>query len=162
MRLPAPIILSKTEIMHLKALPVKKLNWLEDGDNGQVIYLKCLLPSNLQRVEKSIQVSIQPIKDLFYQIHINIAQGVQKLGLSTKIYESLVLWLGHVYSGKKRRQNSIIDHIWDKLDNICNNCSYMSHMECYENSIANICISKKNPQKSILLQAFLELEENKK
>ncbi len=149
LRLPKPIQLSPQEKAILENISAKDIEWEEDGDNGFVIYLICNLP--VERANPSIQIAIQPIQDIFYQVHINIDKGLQGLKLSNKVYESLVKWLGHIYSGKGRVQNPIIKKVLFNL-------SKTSGITCYENSVAKICISDSNPEKKELLKKFQIIE----
>jgi hypothetical protein len=147
LRIPDQIKFHPKEIEILKNIVWKDLNWKEIGDDGHsIVWLECSIPINLD-ISTSVIVDIQLIKQQFYQIHISLSESLKGIGLGFKIYRSLVNWLGHVYSGIGRRQNPIINRIWNKL-------KMDSSIECRSSSIADICISNSNPIGKELLFRF--------
>ena len=67
-----------------------------------------------------------------YQPHISLPEELRGKGLTVKIYRALVERLGHLYSGKGRRQNPMIDRVWAKL-------KMDPTVRCAENSIGTAC-----------------------
>lgn len=146
-RYPEQIKVDDHDKSWIRKLNWRDLDWKEIGDNSRnIVWLELNIPLETD-LYKGIAVDIQIIKGTFYQIHISLAEDLRGLGLGTKIYRSLVDWLGHIYSGKGRRQNPIIDKVWDKLRN-----SY--GVTCKSNELGDICVSDKNPIKQELLTVF--------
>ena len=84
---------------------------------------------------------------MLYQVHISLAEDLRGIGLGTKIYRSLVEWAGHLYSGKGRRLNPIIDKVWDRL-------KLDPRLECESSDFGDICVSPNNSNKERLLSIF--------
>lgn len=147
MRLPKPVELDENELDIIKNLKWQDLSWNDiGGDGNKTIWLKMSTPLDMDFTE-GVTVDIQIIKGAFDQIHINLANDLQGIGLGTKIYRSIIEWTGHLYSGKGRRHNPIINKVWDKLKR--------DHtVECESNDIADICVSKNNPNKDFFLSLF--------
>jgi hypothetical protein len=125
------------------------MQWKEIGDDGHsIVWLECYIPIDID-ISTAVIVDIQLIREEFYQIHISLSESLRGLGLGVKIYRSLIDWLGHVYSGIGRRQNPVVNHIWSKL-------KMDITLQCSSSSIADICISKKNPKGKELLSRFRE------
>lgn len=127
----------------IKKIKWESIDWGDPQDDGtSIISLKCNTP--YPEIDKGIAVNIQLIPSgdddiSFYQIHIELAPSLRGLGLGYKIYKSLIHIYGHLYSGKKRIQNpEVVQKIWKKL-------TQDSSVECIQNSIASLCISKNNP-----------------
>lgn len=149
LRIPDQVKYDPDEIEILKRINWKDLQWSEIGDDGQsIVWLSCKLPIGID-ISKSIVVDIQIIREEFYQIHISLAESLRGIGLGTKIYRSLVNWLGHVYSGVGRRQNPIVNRVWDKLKSD-------PTVICSSSSIADICVSRSNPKGREMLSRFKE------
>jgi GNAT superfamily N-acetyltransferase len=147
LRLPSQINLDEETVEIVKNLGWSDLDWEEIGSDGvSVIWLKLKLPVDLG-IEEGVVVDIQLINDTFYQIHISLAESLRGIGLGTKIYRSLIDWAGHLYSGKGRRHNPIVNKVWKGLEND-------PGVTCLNNDIASICISKKNPKIKQLSQIF--------
>jgi hypothetical protein len=147
LRLPSQINPDEETIEIVKNLGWSDLDWEEIGSDGvSVIWLKLKLPVDLG-IEEGVVVDIQLINDTFYQIHISLAESLRGIGLGTKIYRSLIDWAGHLYSGKGRRHNPIVNKVWKGLEND-------PGVTCLNNDIASICISKKNPKIKQLSQIF--------
>jgi hypothetical protein len=72
------------------------------------------------------------------------------MGLGFKIYRSLIDWTGHLYSGKGRRQNPLVNRIWKKLAD-------QPGVTCISSKLGDICISDKNPDKEILSSIFSKI-----
>ena len=149
LRMPTNLEISSEEINTLKNITWEDISVNVAGDDGQsIIHLNVLIPNVIRTdVSKGIIIDIQLIKDTLYQVHISLARGLQHLGLAPKIYKAVIMDLGHLYSGIGRRQNPAISHIWDilKSDNDLN---------CYENDLGTLCISKNNPDAERLLKFF--------
>ena len=123
------------------------LDWKEIGSDGSsIIWLEMSIPIDLD-ISKGVVVDIQLIKDVLYQIHISLAEDLRGIGLGTKIYRSLIDWAGHLYSGKGRRHNPIINKVWDNLKDEYG-------VTCANNDLGDICISNNNPDKDKLLDLF--------
>jgi hypothetical protein len=143
LRLPKNISVSPEEIEK-----IKKVNWsdisIEDfGGSGSIAHLGINLPFESKLVD-GIVVDIQIIKDEIYQIHIHMAKELRGLGLGYKIYKALIKDLGHLYSGKGRRLNPMVDVIWGKL-------KQDPDFECISNEKGDLCMIKNNPIKDTLV-----------
>ncbi len=150
LRLPSQINTDEETIEIVKSLEWSDLDWEEIGSDGvSVIWLKLKLPVDLG-IEEGVVVDIQLINDTFYQIHISLAESLRGIGLGTKIYRSLIDWAGHLYSGKGRRHNPIVNKVWKGLEND-------PEVTCVDNDIASICISNKNPNKKYLIEIFSQM-----
>jgi hypothetical protein len=146
-RIPNQIKLIDDEIEIVRNLKWRDLDWKEIGNDGNsIIWLEMSLPIDLD-ISKGVSVDIQLINDKLYQIHISLAEDLRGIGLGTKIYRSIIEWAGHLYSGKGRRHNPIINKVWDKLKTEYG-------VTCANNELGDICISNKNPDKDTLLQMF--------
>lgn len=150
LRIPDQIEYDPQEIEILKRIKWSDLKWREIGDDGySIVWLECSLPIEIDLSTSAI-VDIQLIQEQFYQIHISLSESLRGIGLGAKIYRSLIDWLGHVYSGIGRRQNPVINKVWQKL-------KQDSSLTCSSSSIADICISNKHPKGKELLASFRSL-----
>ena len=149
LRIPGQIKVSDEDKEMIHNLKWTDLDWREIGNDGSsIIWLEMKLPIELD-ITKGVIVDIQLIQETFYQIHISLAEDLRGIGLGTKIYRSIVDWAGHIYSGKGRRHNPIINHVWDNLKS--------EHgVTCSSNDLGDICISNKNPDLDLLLNTFNE------
>ena len=147
-RYPEQMRLSKSDKDWVNKLEWKDLDWEQIGDNGtNIVWLQLKVPLDKNILRKGVVVDIQIIKETLYQIHITIAEELRGIGLGTKIYRSLIDWLGHLYSGKGRRQNPIINKVWKGL-------SKEAGVTCANNDLGDICVSDRNPMKLDLLKIF--------
>jgi len=147
LRLPDQIKLDDETVDIVKNIGWSDLDWEDIGSDGvSVIWLDLKLPIDLG-ISKGVVVDIQLIHDTFYQIHISLAESLRGIGLGTKIYRSLIDWAGHLYSGKGRRHNPIINKVWNGLKSV-------PGVTCIEDEMASICISDENPDKEKLIQIF--------
>jgi hypothetical protein len=147
MRIPNQVIVSDEDIEDIKKVKWTDLDWEQIGDDGNtIIWLKMVQPFT-DEISNGVIVDIQLIQDTFYQIHINIAENLRGIGLGTKIYRSIIEWAGHLYSGKGRRHNPIINDVWDNLKS-------ESGVTCASNELGDICVSNLNPKGDELLNIF--------
>ncbi len=147
LRIPNHPDFDDSEIKVLKNLRWSDLDWEETGNDGNsIIWLKCKLPIELD-LSESVIVDIQLIQDTFYQIHISLSEEIRGIGLGTKIYRSLVDWLGHIYSGRGRRHNPIINKVIDKLKND-------PGIDSRTNKLGDLCVSRRNPIGEDLIRKF--------
>lgn len=147
-RYPEQIDIDESDKDWVKMLKWKDLDWEQIGDNGKnIVWLQVKVPLDTEILKKGVVVDIQIIKGTLYQIHITLAEELRGIGLGTKIYRSLVDWLGHIYSGKGRRQNPIINKVWKRL-------GMAFDITCASSDLGDICVSNKNPMKSELLKIF--------
>jgi GNAT superfamily N-acetyltransferase len=153
LRLPSQLNLDQEIIDIVKNIGWSDLDWEEIGSDGvSVIWLKLKLPVDLG-IEEGVVVDIQLINDIFYQIHISLAESLRGIGLGTKIYRSLIDWAGHLYSGKGRRHNPIVNKVWRGLEND-------PGVTCLNDDIASICISNKNPDRKKLSEIFNRMTQS--
>jgi GNAT superfamily N-acetyltransferase len=147
LRIPEHIRISDDDKDIVRRIGWSDLDWNEIGDDGNsIIWLEMKLPIDLD-ISKGVIVDIQLIQNTFYQIHISLSEDLRGLGLGTKIYRSLVEWAGHLYSGKGRRHNPIINNVWKNLKS-------EAGVTCSRNDLGDICVSNKNPDKDKLLNRF--------
>lgn len=147
MRLPKEIVLTQDEENQIKQIDWKQLDWNDIGDDGnKIIWLDLINPFN-DKIKSGIIVDIQLVNKHIYQIHISLAKSLRNMGLGFKIYRSLVDWAGHIYSGKGRRHNYLVNSIWKKLVD-------QPGVTCISSKLGDICISDKNPDKEILSLIF--------
>ncbi len=147
LRIADQVDVSDEEKEIVKILKWQDLDWEDIGNDGSnIVWLKMSQPLDMD-ISRGVIVDIQIINGTFYQIHINMAEGLRGLGLGTKIYRSIVDWAGHLYSGKGRRHNPIVNKVWDNLRS-------ERGVECASNDIADICISDKNPDKDSIMDVF--------
>jgi hypothetical protein len=92
----------------------RNIRFVKLGTDDNLMYLGVILPGE-ERYSPDIELTIQVIHGFFYQPHITIKERLRKMGLATKIYRALIQKLGHLYSGKGRRLNPVVDSIWAKL-----------------------------------------------
>lgn len=149
-RLSNKINLTRRELDKIKNVKWEDLNWKNAGDDGnKIIWLELTEPFN-DNIKSGIKVDIQLIGNSIYQIHINLADSLQNIGLGSKIYRSIIDWAGHLYSGKGRRHNPFVDNIWEKMKNV-------EGVTCLTSKFGDICISNRNPDKEILKKIFSKL-----
>jgi hypothetical protein len=115
---------------------VEEVNWQEikfvtTGKEHNLMYLGVVLPGNMEPTE-GLEVTVQVVMDALYQPHISLPEDLRGKGLAAKIYRALVERLGHLYSGKGRRQNPMVDRVWAKL-------KMDTTIRCAENSIGTAC-----------------------
>jgi len=142
-RLPSNLQISRTDLDKIKIINWSDLGVNDLGGEGNIAHLGITFPFETNASD-GIIIDIQVIQGKIYQVHIHMTKELQGLGLGYKIYKALIKDLGHLYSGKGRRQNPIITNIWDKLktDN---------DIECYSNKLGDLCMIKANPNKQELL-----------
>lgn len=146
-RVPEQIELTDDQVDSIKSLNWQDLDWKDIGNDGDsIIWLEISTPLDFD-ISKGTMVDIQLIGDALYQIHISLAEDLRGKGLGTKIYRSLIEWAGHLYSGKGRRQNPIIDKVWDGLKR-------EEGVSCASNDLGDICVSHNNPDGEELLKYF--------
>ena len=115
----------------------REIRFVKLDSEANLMNLGVILPG--ERVPNSnIVLTLQVIHDYLYQPHITIDPELRGMGLSTKIYRALIERLGHLYSGKGRRQNKIIDRIWARL-------AQDETIACANSSIGDACWSMDNP-----------------
>jgi hypothetical protein len=119
-----------------------KLDWhsikfVKLDSEGTLMNLGVILPGE-DIPNPKIVLTLQVIHDYLYQPHITIDEELRGRGLSTKIYRALIEKLGHLYSGKGRRQNKIMDKVWDRL-------SHDNTISCAKSSIGDACWTQDNP-----------------
>lgn len=147
MRLPKEIKLTQNEEDQIKKVDWKQLDWKDSGNDGnKIVWLDLISPFN-DKIKSGIVVDIQLINEHIYQIHISLAESIRNLGLGSKIYRSLVDWAGHLYSGKGRRHNPLVNKIWKKLAD-------QPGVTCISSKLGDICISDENPEKELLSSIF--------
>ena len=146
MTLPKHVTIDDKLKEKLKHVSWKDIKISDNGGDGSTfVYLNVHLPYGEGTLDKGIAINIQIIKNEIYQMHISIVNELQGLGLGYKIYKALIFDLGHLYSGKGRRMNPIINDIWSKLKND-------SDIECHSSENGDICMIKNNPNKKELLK----------
>ena len=147
LRLPRNLELDDSIIDVVKNLNWRDLDWEDIGSDGRsIIWLNLKLPIDLD-ITEGVIVDIQLIQNTFYQIHISLSESLRGIGLGTKIYRSIIDWAGHLYSGKGRRLNPIVDNVWDGLKS-------EPGVICLDNKHATICISELNPDIDRLTSIF--------
>lgn len=152
LRYPKQLDLSKEEIDIVKQFKWTDLDWEQIGNDGHnIAWLNLLQPLDFD-ISDGVVVDIQIIKGTFYQVHISLAEQLRGIGLGTKIYQSLVRWLGHIYSGKGRRSNPIIENIFNVLRKD-------PKLKCVSNSLGDMCVDLKNPDADGYLATFLAVKD---
>lgn len=141
-RVPKQINLTDEELNNLKSVNWTDLKIEDLGGNGNIAHLKINFPFKTTASD-GIIVDIQVLHDKIYQIHLHMTENLQRLGLGYKIHKALINDLGHLYSGKGRVLNPNAIGLWDKLKKD-------PDLECYSNSIGDMCIVKQNPDKKTL------------
>lgn len=150
LRLPSQLKLDDSSVDIIKELKWSDLDWNDIGSDGRsIVWLELKLPIELD-IKEGVVVDIQIINDTFYQIHISLAESLRGIGLGTKIYRSIIDWAGHLYSGKGRRHNPIVNKVWEGLKS-------EPGVICLENDIASLCVSELNPIKDQLIKDFNQL-----
>ena len=146
-RLPEEIVLTPQEVRQVREVNWEQLDWKEAGNDGnKIIWLDLKKPFN-NKINSGIVVDIQLVNEHIYQIHITLSKSLRNLGLGFKIYRSLIDWAGHLYSGKGRRHNPLVNKIWKKLAD-------QPGVTCISSKLGDICISDKNPEKELLYSIF--------
>lgn len=140
------IDVSEEDKQQIKTLSYKDII-LDPQNESSPVKIKVSLPMD-KDFSPGIALDIQLVGDIFYQIHIALAESLRGLGLGYKIYKAMIMGFGHVYSGKGRRQNkSEVPRIWTKLNN-------EPGMTCVSNDIADMCVADNTPNKDELLKAI--------
>jgi hypothetical protein len=115
----------------------KRIKFVRLESEGNLMNLGVILPGESEP-SPGIVLTLQVIHDYLYQPHITIDEDLRGKGLATKIYRALIDRLGHLYSGKGRRQNPIVDKIWAKLRND-------NTIACASSQIGDACWTLDNP-----------------
>lgn len=125
----------------------KEIRFMRLESEGNLMNLGVILPGE-SIPNPGIVLTLQVIHDYLYQPHITIDEELRGMGLATKIYRALIDRLGHLYSGKGRRQNPMVDKIWAKLKND-------PTIDCASSSIGDACWTLDNPDGDDI-RAFIE------
>jgi len=124
-------ILEGRDYFAMEGIDWRDIGFVTTGKDHNMMYLGVILPGDSEPVE-GLDVTIQLVMDALYQPHINLPEELRGKGLAAKIYRALVERLGHLYSGKGRRQNPMVDKVWAKL-------KMDPSVRCAENSIGTAC-----------------------
>jgi len=146
-RLPKNIDISDEDLLKIKNINWRDIKINDNGGEGNIAHLSVSFPFKTN-ISEGIVIDIQVIKDTIYQIHLSMVKELQGIGLGYKIYKALINDLGHLYSGKGRRLNSVVNNIWVKLKK--DNDFY-----CISNENGDLCMIKNNPDKNNLAK-FIE------
>lgn len=114
-RLPKPLGLSASELQDLRAIQWQEIQFTELEPVNNFIQLEVQI---LNRPELTLGISlwIQLVDDTFYQPHIYLTQELQALGITYKIFRSLLEEFGHIYMSRGRTlERSVMDAIIQKL-----------------------------------------------
>jgi hypothetical protein len=136
------------EISQEKKDKLKNISWreikIEDlGGTNNIAHLKIIIPS-VPDISDGIIVDIQLIGGEIYQLHMNLSDSLQRLGLGYKIHKALIHDLGHLYAGKGRTlNNEAVKNIWDRL-------SIDSNFNCISSELGELCMIKNHPNESEL------------
>jgi len=145
LRLVKPVEISDEEREAIKNVQSEDLVISDVGNDGHsIVHMKIDFPFDTDASD-GIVVDIQLIQESIYQIHISLSKSLQDMGLGTKIYKALINDLGHLYSGKGRRMNPIVDKIWGKLDG-------EGGIECINTEKGNMCMKKGHPNRDDLIK----------
>lgn len=125
----------------------KGIRFVRLESEGNLMNLGVILPGD-DVPNPGIVLTLQVIHDYLYQPHITLDENLRRKGLATKIYRALIDRLGHLYSGKGRRQNPMVDKIWAKLKND-------PTIDCASSSIGDACWTLDNPDGEDI-RAFIE------
>lgn len=124
-------ILESREYFAIDDIEWKDIKFVTTGKDDNLMYLGVILPGDSEPLE-GLELTIQVVMNALYQPHISLPEELRGKGLTVKIYRALVERLGHLYSGKGRRQNPMIDRVWAKL-------KMDPTVRCAENSIGTAC-----------------------
>lgn len=124
-------ILESREYFAIESIDWKDIKFVTTGKDDNLMYLGVILPGDSEPLE-GLELTIQVVMNALYQPHISLPEKLRGKGLTVKIYRALVERLGHLYSGKGRRQNPIIDKVWAKL-------KMDPTVRCAENSLGTAC-----------------------
>lgn len=124
-------ILESREYFAIDGIEWKDIKFVTTGKDDNLMYLGVILPGDSEPLE-GLELTIQVVMNVLYQPHISLPEELRGKGLTVKIYRALVERLGHLYSGKGRRQNPMIDRVWAKL-------KMDPTVRCAENSIGTAC-----------------------
>jgi hypothetical protein len=130
-------ILENSKFSQLNSLDWQDIKFTRLEREGNLMKLGVILPGE-EAPNPEIILTIQIIHNLLYQPHITIGDRLRRRGLAFKIYRALIEKLGHLYSGKRRRLNPIIDRLWAKL-------RIESNLEGATSSIGDAVWTKENP-----------------
>jgi hypothetical protein len=124
-------ILERNEYFPVEEMSWQDIKFVTTGKDNSMMYLGVILSGDSEPVE-GLDVTIQVVMDALYQAHISLPEDLRGKGLAVKIYRALVERLGHLYSGKGRRQNPMVDRVWAKL-------MMDPTIRCADNSIGSAC-----------------------
>jgi len=143
-RAPKPVNISDEEKQALKNVDYTQLTIDDLGGSGNIAQLKVGFPFRTQAGD-AIVVDIQMLQGKVYQPHIHIPEALQGLGLSYKIYQAIIHDFGHLYSGKKRRMNPLIDKVWSRL-------KADGSIDCHDGQNGSVCMVKNHPERMDLIK----------
>lgn len=107
-------IIEARDYFQVEEIDWRQLEFVQLDQVGNLTQLGVVFPGETEPVP-GLHLTIQLVMDSLYQPHITIPEGLRRKGLAVKIYRALIEALGHLYSGKGRRQNPMIEKIWAKL-----------------------------------------------
>lgn len=125
----------------------REIKFVKLESEGNLMNLGVILPGD-DAPNPEIILTLQVIHDYLYQPHIILEKNLRNKGLSTKIYRALIERLGHLYSGKGRRQNPIIDKVWTRL-------KLDKTLDCASGLIGDACWTLNNSDAEYI-RAFIE------
>jgi hypothetical protein len=130
-------ILENSKFSQVDNLDWRDIKFTRLESEGNLMNLGVILPGD-DVPNPEIILTLQTIRGVLYQPHITIGERFRRRGLAFKIYRALIERLGHLYSGKGRRLNPMIDQLWAKL-------RLQPDLEGAHSSIGDAVWTKDNP-----------------
>jgi hypothetical protein len=130
-------LLEHKEFSKIAQLDWRDIQFVQLEQEGNLMQVGVLLPGD-KVANPEITLTLQIIHDALYQPHIEIGEMYRRQGLAFKIYRALIDLLGHLYSGKGRRLNPMIDQLWAKL-------RLQSDLEGAHSELGDLVWKKENP-----------------
>lgn len=124
-------IIESSDYFSIEAIDWREIEFVQLDQQGNLTQLGVILPGENRPVD-GLDLTIQVVMEALYQPHITIPERLRRKGLAAKIYRALIENLGHLYSGRGRRQNPMVERIWAKL-------MADPTLRCAENSIGTAC-----------------------
>jgi len=145
-RLPQQIKVSQEDLSRLKSISYQDIMINDFGGEGNIAHLGVSFPFETNASD-GIIIDIQILQGIIYQLHLQLSDSLQGIGLGGKIAKAVINEFGHIYSGKGRVLNPNAEKM---LDNIKNDPNFVY----IPNDRGELYMMKDNPDEE-KLRAFM-------
>jgi hypothetical protein len=113
-RLPQQIEVSPEDLSRLKTIKYEDILIDDLGGEGSIAHLGVSFPFETNASD-GIIIDIQILQGMIYQLHLQLSDSLQGIGLGGKLAKAVIKDLGHIYSGKGRILNPNAKKMLDSI-----------------------------------------------